>query len=76
MLSKKAKTTHTDKKGNKSAEKDRWNVDDIQLEGEEDESVPIYDTCDNVRQKITAHTRIKGITQAAFLREITGTFPS
>lgn len=45
-------------------------VSDIQLEGEENDSVHIYDTCDDVRRKIAAYLREPNITQAGFLREI------
>ena len=45
-------------------------VADIHLPGEEEEEVPVYDTCDDIRRKITEH--LKGTTQAAFTRDLTG----
>lgn len=46
----------------------------ITLEGEATRSVPVYDSCDEVRKKIRAHLREPSITQASFLREIAKTF--
>jgi len=45
-------------------------VSEIHLEGEETHSVPIYDTCDEVRRKIRAFLKKDGVTQAALLRAI------
>lgn len=46
----------------------------IHLEGEESESVPIYDTCDDIRKKINDH--LKGSTnQTAFRRELSELMP-
>lgn len=47
----------------------RFDVSDIHLPGEEDMSVPVYDTCDVVRKKIAAHLAQPGMTQAQFLRD-------
>jgi hypothetical protein len=55
-------------------EKEKWDVTGIRLEGEEQESVPVYDTCDDVRRKINAHLRDAPVTKAGFLREICKTF--
>ena len=43
-------------------------VSDIHLDGEEADKVPVYDTCDEVRRKLTAYLRREGVTQAALLR--------
>ncbi|KAF1842934.1 uncharacterized protein K460DRAFT_367871 [Cucurbitaria berberidis CBS 394.84] len=43
-------------------------VDGIELEGEKDDKVQVYDTCDDIRHKINAHLKKPGMTQAAFLR--------
>lgn len=53
-------------------EKDSAVVDisDIYLSGEEDDDVPVFDTCDEVRKKIDAHLRKPGVTQAQFCRDI------
>ena len=42
----------------------------VHLDGEEDDSVPVYDTCADVRRKISAHLRDPGVTQAQFCREL------
>lgn len=68
---KKAKTTSA------GAEKmaDLPDVSGVELPGEANGSVPIYDTCDEVRKKIRAMLSRDGMTQAAFIREISKTFP-
>ncbi|KAE8444566.1 hypothetical protein EG329_014490 [Mollisiaceae sp. DMI_Dod_QoI] len=50
-------------------------VSSIHLEGEADQTVPVYDTCDEIRKKISAYLREPGVTQAGFLREIAKTYP-
>lgn len=52
------------------------NIGDLSLPGEESDSVPVYDTCDEVRRKISAHLRRPGVTQAQFCREIRAQFHS
>ncbi|KAI0602932.1 hypothetical protein F4775DRAFT_531204 [Biscogniauxia sp. FL1348] len=42
----------------------------IHLPGEETDSVPVYDTCDEVREKIRAHMETPGLTQAQFCRDL------
>jgi hypothetical protein len=42
----------------------------VHLDGEETDSVPIYDTCADVRRKISAHLRDPGVTQAQFCRDL------
>ncbi|KAF2211736.1 hypothetical protein CERZMDRAFT_42545 [Cercospora zeae-maydis SCOH1-5] len=42
----------------------------IHLRGEETGSVPIYDTCDEIRKKINAHLVKPGVTQASFCRDL------
>ncbi|KAF2803759.1 uncharacterized protein BDZ99DRAFT_575827 [Mytilinidion resinicola] len=59
---------------NKSQESD-VNLSSIHLEGEDDDSVPVYETCDMVRRKIEAHLMKKpGATQAAFCRELSNQY--
>ena len=48
----------------------KYDVSGIEIFGEREEDVTIFDTCDDVRTKIQAHLRRPGITQASFLREI------
>ncbi|KAK7948443.1 uncharacterized protein PG986_009329 [Apiospora aurea] len=46
-------------------------ITEIHLDGEDDDAVPIYDTCDEVRRKISAHLRkTPGLTEAAFRRTL------
>lgn len=64
------------KKKVKAAEEAAKNdVSGIHLEGEAEQAVPVYDSCDEVRRKITAYLRQPGVTQAGFLREIAKTYP-
>lgn len=60
-------------KAKKAAAKDvgKFSVDDMpKLDGETEGNVQVYDTCDDVRNKINAHLRQPGITQASFCREL------
>jgi len=52
-----------------------YDVSQIHLEGEEDGTVPIYDSCNDIRKKIRAFLRRKGVTQAAFLRALANCRP-
>lgn len=65
----------TKKKVKKSEESKELDVSSIELEGEDEETVEIYDTCDEVRRKIAAYLREPNVTQAAFLREIVKGLP-
>lgn len=42
----------------------------IELPGEATDSVPVYDTCADVRRKISAYLREPGTTQAQFCRDL------
>lgn len=42
----------------------------LELPGEETDSVPVYDTCADVRRKISAYLREPGNTQAQFCRDL------
>ena len=46
----------------------------IELPGELNDSVRIYDSCDEIRRKINAHLRKSNVTQAAFLRDLEAQF--
>lgn len=49
------------KKGVKKAEEDKkMDVSDFYLDGEDTESVEVYDTCDEVRKNIAAYLREEG----------------
>ncbi|KAI1324554.1 hypothetical protein F5Y16DRAFT_411932 [Xylariaceae sp. FL0255] len=45
-------------------------ISGVYLPDEEDDDVPVWDTCDEVRRKINAHLRLPGLTQAQFCRDI------
>ncbi|KAI1480984.1 hypothetical protein F4774DRAFT_424569 [Daldinia eschscholtzii] len=62
------------KKPRKSESK-ALDVGDIKLDGEDTESVPVYDTCDEIRKKIRAFLRKPDVTQSAFCRAIGESFP-
>ncbi|WYZ41394.1 hypothetical protein EsH8_V_000289 [Colletotrichum jinshuiense] len=42
----------------------------IHLDGDDDMTVPLFDTCDTVRTKIRAILKKDGVTKAAFLRRV------
>jgi hypothetical protein len=68
--------TSTTQTGKKAAEKSKKAADtaaaiaNIELDGEEDDEVPVYDSCDVIRRKVNAHLRKPGVTQAQFLRDL------
>ncbi|KAJ8069573.1 hypothetical protein OCU04_000012 [Sclerotinia nivalis] len=62
-------------KVSKAEEEKKFDVSAIKLDGESTISVPVYDSCDEIRKKISAYLREPGVTQAAFLREIAKTYP-
>ncbi|KAI0100429.1 hypothetical protein F4776DRAFT_649463 [Hypoxylon sp. NC0597] len=45
-------------------------ISNIYLNGEDTDSVPVFDTCDEIRKKINAHLRTSGVTQAQFCRDL------
>ena len=45
-------------------------VSDIHLDGEEDNAVKVYETCDEMRHKISAFLRRDGVTQAFLVRQL------
>lgn len=63
------------KKAKPAVEAAKNDISDIHLEGEDEQAVPVYDSCDEVRKKISAYLREPGITQAGFLREIAKAYP-
>lgn len=73
---KKAKTdgdaTKSPASAKKGAKKDEGipDLSDIHLDGEDTDAVEVYDTCDEVRRKISAFLRKPGVTQAAFCRAL------
>ncbi|KAM7199266.1 hypothetical protein V8F33_004514 [Rhypophila sp. PSN 637] len=63
-------TTAANKAAPTAAASGAIDISDVHLEGEETDSVPVYDTCDEVRRKINAHLKKPGVTQAQFGRDI------
>ncbi|KAI0887721.1 uncharacterized protein GGS22DRAFT_88365 [Annulohypoxylon maeteangense] len=63
------------KKARKSDEKNVLDVDDIEMDGQNTQEVPVYDTCDEIRKKIRAFLRKPDISQAAFCQAISRSFP-
>ncbi|KAH6854140.1 hypothetical protein B0I37DRAFT_22893 [Chaetomium sp. MPI-CAGE-AT-0009] len=51
------------------APKAALDLSDIELDGEEDDEVPVFDTCDEIRKKINAYFK-SGTSQAQFCRDI------
>ncbi|THW27860.1 hypothetical protein D6D23_02453 [Aureobasidium pullulans] len=72
LPTKKQKTAKDDGKGGKDgkAEAEKLDIDDVELYGEETDSVPVYDTCDDIRRQITAYLKKPGVTQAQFGRDL------
>jgi hypothetical protein len=60
------------KKKAKAEDADKFDVNDavLKLDGEDEGEVKIYDTCDEVRRKITAHLREDGVTKAGLCRTL------
>lgn len=76
---KKRKTTGATKaegNGKGKGDGDEFEVSGIELDGEDEQAVEIYDTCDDIRRKIAAHLRLPGVTQASFLRALSTSFPA
>ncbi|CAG8957025.1 hypothetical protein HYFRA_00012505 [Hymenoscyphus fraxineus] len=63
------------KKRVKKADEEAENSISIRLDGEDTISVPVFDSCDEVRKKIEAHLRMPNVSNAGFRREITKTYP-
>ncbi|KAL9131128.1 MAG: hypothetical protein Q9175_006850 [Cornicularia normoerica] len=51
----------------------KLDVSGVELEGEDDESVPVYDTCDEIHREIAPYLREPHVMQACFLRELAKT---
>ncbi|KAI9864358.1 MAG: hypothetical protein M1813_003278 [Trichoglossum hirsutum] len=51
---------------------DKFDVSDpaLELDGEDEGEVEVYDTCDEIRRKINAHLRNDGVTKASLCRAI------
>ncbi|PQE24397.1 calcineurin is a calcium-dependent protein [Rutstroemia sp. NJR-2017a BVV2] len=69
--------TSVTKKAKKTTAKecDMVDVSSIELPGEEDGTVEVYDTCNSLCEKISDHLEQDGITQAGFLREVSKCLP-
>lgn len=51
----------------KQASKDDLDISSIQIDGDDEDRVPVYDTPKDLQTKITAHMRNSGVSKAAFL---------
>lgn len=58
----------------KGAKGEDADVGGVRLDGEDEDAVEIYDTCDELRRKINAHLKKPGVTQAAFLRALSAQY--
>ncbi|KAI1211161.1 uncharacterized protein F4807DRAFT_419228 [Annulohypoxylon truncatum] len=67
--------TSPPKKPKKSEVTKGPDVGDIELAGEDTQEVPVHDTCDEIRKKIRAFLRKPDVSQAAFCRMISTSFP-
>lgn len=45
-------------------------ISHIHLDGEETDSVPVFDTADEIRKNISAHLKTPGLTQTQFCRDL------
>ncbi|KAI5273781.1 hypothetical protein E4T47_03028 [Aureobasidium subglaciale] len=72
LPTKKQKTKDDDKGKGKSekAKDDKLDLSDVHLDGEETDSVPVCDTCDDIRRQKTAYLKKPNITQAQFSRDL------
>ena len=70
IKSKKQKTNEGGSGTDKSKETAHPDISDVYLPGEDEDDVPVYDTCDEVRKKIAAHLRKPDVTQAQFCRDM------
>lgn len=64
---KKQKTSESVSSGKAAVHPD---ISDVHLPGEEDDLVPVYDSCDEIRKKIAAYLRKPEVTQAQFCRDL------
>ena len=65
----------TTKKVNKTKEAEKLDTAGVTLDGELDGSVPIYDTCDEMRRKINAYLRDPNVTKVAFNKGLRNCLP-
>ena len=67
-----------DVKVKKDEGRDDVDVSDVKLEGEDKDSVPVYDTCDDIRTKISRFMRETPFanTNSAFIRLISAALPA
>ncbi|KAE9972336.1 hypothetical protein EG328_005073 [Venturia inaequalis] len=56
--------------GKSAAQPPHVDISDIHLPGEDTDSVEVYDTCDDIRSKITPYLALPSVTAASFLRSI------
>ncbi|KAH0404387.1 hypothetical protein KCU89_g1180, partial [Aureobasidium melanogenum] len=73
-----AANTASSSAASSSGKKDAVTTDisNIHLDGEETDSVEVYDSCDEIRKKIAAHLRKPGVTGAQFCRDLLAQYHS
>ena len=62
-------------RSNKKAKGDAIDVSDIHLDLEDQEAVPIFETCNEVRRKIRIYLKRPGVSKASLLRQLEKQFP-
>lgn len=62
------------KKVKKEDEKKATDVSGVKLDGEDEQEVTVYETCDEVRKKIRAYLTDPSVTQTGFCKEISKTY--
>ena len=68
---KSAKTSKSSKADtSKTSQKSGVDITDVHLDGEDTDSVPIFDTCTEIRRKIGMHLRNASVTNAQFCRDL------
>lgn len=61
-------------KKRKTAAAQTIDLSEIHLEGEEEDAVEVFDSCDEIRRKISAHLRKPGVIQAQLLKDLAAQF--
>jgi hypothetical protein len=61
-------------KKRKTAAAQTVDLSDIHLEGEDEDAVEVYDSCDEIRRKIAAYLRKPGVIQAQLLKDLAAQF--
>ncbi|KAL9088190.1 MAG: hypothetical protein Q9165_006317 [Trypethelium subeluteriae] len=75
--SKKLRTSHESNESTKDASTEKpqskggiSNLSHVHLDGEETDTVPIHDSCGEIRKKISSYLRRSGVEQSSFLKAL------